>query len=102
MRLDPAAWFEDPDRPEVRVFGCDAPEIVPHRGDDAADLAGGKLGQGPFQIAPGLPGYAEKRADQAAEGTADGRGAMDWQCAECAKRQRGGLGLQAMDGANRP
>lgn len=67
MRLDPAAWLEDPDRPEVRVFGCDAPEIVPHRGDDAADLAGGKLGQGPFQIAPGLAGYAEKRADQAAD-----------------------------------
>ena len=38
MRLNAPAYFKDAYFPQVRVFGRDAAEIVPHAGDDAPDL----------------------------------------------------------------
>ncbi len=44
-RLDPAARLEDADVLQMRVFGRDAAEIVPHAANDVRDLALRKLGK---------------------------------------------------------
>ena len=56
MRLDPPARFEDADFPQVRVFGREAAEIVPHAGDDARDLGLRKLGKGAADVASSMFG----------------------------------------------
>jgi len=52
MRLNAPACFKDAYFPQVRVFGRDAAEIVPHAGDDTPDLGPRKLGKGTADVAP--------------------------------------------------
>jgi hypothetical protein len=63
MRLDAPARFEDADFPQMRVFGRDAAEIVPHADDDARDLCFRQLGKGAADIAASEFGDAEPRSD---------------------------------------
>jgi hypothetical protein len=58
MRLDAPARFKDAYIPEVRVFGRDATEIVPHAGDDTPDFGPRKLGKGAADVAPRMFGDA--------------------------------------------
>ena len=45
MRLNPPARFENADFAQMRIFGGDAAEIIPHAGDNPSDLGLGKLGE---------------------------------------------------------
>jgi hypothetical protein len=63
----------------MRVFGCDAAEIIPHAGDDTPDLGLGKLGKGAADVAPCMFRDAEKRANAARQRTAQGGGAIERQ-----------------------
>jgi len=58
MRLNAPACFKDAYFPQVRIFGRDAAEIVPHAGDDTPDLGPRKLGKGAADVAPRMFGDA--------------------------------------------
>src|SRR5690349_1587885 len=96
MRLDPPAGFEDADVAQMRIFGGDAAEIVPHAGDDAPDLGLGQPGKGAAEVAPSKLGDAEKRPDTTPQRTAEGGGAIERQCLERRKQRRGTPRLQTI------
>jgi hypothetical protein len=75
----PAPRLEDPDLSEMRVFGRNPAEIVPHASDYARYLGLGNLRKGALQVAAGALGDAEKGADAAPQRTADRRGAIERQ-----------------------
>jgi hypothetical protein len=76
--LNTATGFEDADVLEVRVFGGDATEIVPHRANEARDLAFGKFRQGTPDIAPRAIGYTETWTHQATDRATDSGRPIEW------------------------
>lgn len=93
VRLDPPARFEDADLPQMRVFGREAAEIVPHAGDDARDLGLTKLGKGAADVAPSLFGYAHEGANTACQRTAEGGSVIERQKPEPAEQRHRSPGL---------
>ena len=85
MRLNAPACFKDAYFPQVRVFGRDAAEIVPHAGDDTPDLGPRKLGKGTADVAPSTFGDAQKGANAACQRTAEGGSAIERQNPEYAE-----------------
>jgi hypothetical protein len=85
----------------MRVFGCDAAEIIPHAGDETPDLGLGKLRKGAANVAPSMFGNAEKRANAARQRTAKGGSAIERQQLERAEQERRAPGLQTIGEAGR-
>lgn len=96
VRLDPPARLKDADLPQMRVFGRDAAEIVPHASDDACDLGLRKLGKGAADVAPSMFGDAQKGANAACQRTAEGGSAIERQKPEPAEQRRRTPGLQTI------
>ena len=69
----------------MRVFGREAPEIIPHASDDAFDRGLGKSGKRAVDVAPSMSGYGEKRANAARQRTTKGGRAIERQNPEYAK-----------------
>jgi hypothetical protein len=81
----------------VGVFGCDAAEIFPHAANDVRDLALGQTWKRALDIVVRTLGDAEKRTDQAAQGTANSGCAIERQYCGGAEQQPGSPSLQTMD-----
>jgi len=100
--LAPPARFEDTDAPEVRIFGRDAAEILPHAANDVRDLAFRQTWKSALDIVVRTLGDAEKRTDQAAQGAANSGCAIERQYCEGGEQQPGSPSLQTMDEPRRP
>jgi hypothetical protein len=72
VRLNAPARLKDAEFLEMRVFGRDASEVVPHAGDDARDLGLGQLGKGAAKIKPSPLRNAEMRPDATRQRAAEG------------------------------
>jgi hypothetical protein len=79
MRLDSPTRLEHADLSQMRVFGGDPAEIVPHVIYDTCDLAIGELGKGAAKVQPGAFGNPEKGADMARQCAAEGRSPVERQ-----------------------
>src|SRR5438128_1031866 len=101
VRLDPPARFEDTYAPQVRVFGCDSAEVVPHADDDTRDLALGKLGKGATDVAPSMSGDGEKGANAARQRRADGGSAVERQKPKHAEQKCRSPGFQTIGESRR-
>ena len=77
--LNAAARFEDIDLPQMRVFGHDAAEIVPHAGDHARDLVIRKLGKGAAEVSASPVRDPKTGTDMTGERAAESRGAIERQ-----------------------
>src|SRR5579885_3700751 len=95
-RLDRPARGEHVDAAQMRVFGGDPAEIVPHAADDALDLAGRQGGEGQGEVAPRPPRDAEPRADRPPERAAERRGEAERQQAEGGEEGGRAPGLDAV------
>jgi hypothetical protein len=101
VRLDSPAPLEDADFQQMRVFGRNAAEIVPHAGDDARDLGLRKFGKGVANVAPSIFGDAQKGANVPCQRTADGGSAIERQELEPAEQSRRSPGLQTIGNPER-
>src|SRR5215212_8259801 len=96
MRLNPPSRLENADSAQMRIFGGDATEIIPHGGDNPLDLGLGKLGESAAEVAPGKFGNTEKRPNAARQRTTEGGGAIERQCLEHREQRRRAPGLQTI------
>ena len=96
VRLDPSGGVEDADFAQMRIFGGDPAEIIPHRGDDARNLGFGQRGQGAGKVEPGAFGDAEPRTDGARQGAAHRRRPVERQNPEYAEEQGRTQGFDRM------
>ena len=69
----------------MRVFGRDAPEIIPHASDNTFNLGLGKCGKGAVYVASSMSGDGKKRANAARQRTAEGGRAIERQNPEYAE-----------------
>ena len=69
----------------MRVFGREAPEIIPHASDDAFNLGLRKSGKGAVDVAPSMSGHGEKRTNGAPQRTTEGGRTIERQNPEYAK-----------------
>ena len=91
------ARLEDADLAQMRVFGRDPAEIVPHASyDRRAISASESSGKARREIAPGAFGNAEARADDARQRSADRRRPVERQQSEQGEKERRPPGLQTM------
>src|SRR4051812_49103526 len=72
MRLNPPSRLENADSAQMRIFGGNAAEIIPHGDDNPPDLGLGKLGESAAEVAPGKFGNTEKRPNVARQRTTEG------------------------------
>ncbi len=101
VRLDAPAGVEDADSAQMRIFGRDPAEIVPHAGNDLRDPGFRNIGQRAGDVEPDAFGDAETRADRARQCAADRRRPIDRQQSERAKAQRRPPALQSVHETDR-
>jgi hypothetical protein len=85
VRLNAPARGKNADIPQMRVFGGDPSEIVPHPPDDPLDLAFGQFGKGSPQIGPGALRDPEEWPYASRHGAAERRRPFDRQQSQHAK-----------------
>jgi len=79
---DATARLVELDLAEMRIFGDDAAEIIPHAGDDGFDTRIVELRHGAMQVDPCALAGAEARADVAGKPAAEIGGVVERQQAE--------------------
>ena len=94
VRLDSPARLEDTDFAQMRVFRCNAAEIIPHNRNDAVRLGIRKLWKSTTEVEPGALGYAKRRTDMARKNSTDRRCQIERQQTERAKKDSRSPGLQ--------